>query len=87
MYITELELSTSCCVLCEKCKVIMRRYLYYILITSILSTFTISCNSSREVAERRNYMIPKRSEKPRNAQKYKEVERKYPKKKKVKSVR
>ena len=37
----------------------------------------MSCNSSRDVAERRSLMMPKKSEIPRNAKKYKERDRNY----------
>ncbi len=54
----------------------MRKILYFLIIANIVLAFT-ACNSSREVAERRSLMMPKKSEMPRNAKKYKERERKY----------
>jgi len=54
----------------------MKKLIYFTLIANILLAFS-SCNSSRDVAERRSLMMPKKSEVPRNAKKYKERERKY----------
>jgi hypothetical protein len=54
----------------------MKKLIYYLLCANILIAFS-SCNSSREVAERRSLMMPKKSEMPRNSKKYKERERKY----------
>lgn len=54
----------------------MRKILYFLLIANIVLAFA-SCNSSRDVAERRSLMMPKKSEMPRNAKKYKERDRKY----------
>jgi len=63
------------CVKATKIKV-MKRIFYFILIANIMLAF-MSCNSSRDVAERRSLMMPKKSEIPRNAKKYKERDRNY----------
>jgi hypothetical protein len=55
----------------------MKKYLYYLLIANILIAFTACNSSSRAVRERRSLMMPKKSEMPRNAGKYKERDRKY----------
>lgn len=47
---------------------------YIILCILIVLPISFSCSSSRDVSERRSLMMPKTSENPRNAKKYKEVD-------------
>jgi hypothetical protein len=54
----------------------MNKTICFILVAVFLSAIT-ACSSDRAVAQRRSLMIPKKSELPRNAQKYKERERQY----------
>ncbi|HEY4787761.1 MAG TPA: hypothetical protein VIH57_17015 [Bacteroidales bacterium] len=54
----------------------MKKLLYLFVISIFLGAFA-SCSSSRDVAQRRSLMMPKKSEVPRNAKKYKEREHKY----------
>jgi hypothetical protein len=61
-----------------------RKYLLYTLNLVIFSTSILACNAQKDVTERRNLMIPKKSEMPRNSR-YSEPERK--KAYKVKSKR
>jgi hypothetical protein len=65
----------------------MKKILYYLIMLSVIAAFSVSCGSSRDVSERRTLMMPKKSELPKNSKKYKERERKYPKRKTQKSTR
>jgi hypothetical protein len=49
----------------------MKRYL--LLLAVFVVPIIISCGSSREVSERRSLMMPRLSEVPRNAHKYRDV--------------
>jgi hypothetical protein len=49
----------------------MRKYI--ILSVIFLIPMLFACSSSKDISERRSLMIPRLSENPRNAQKYKEV--------------
>lgn len=55
----------------------MRKYILISVLVSFVLSVSFSCSSSRDVSERRSLMMPKKSEVPRNAGKYKERERKY----------
>jgi hypothetical protein len=46
----------------------------FLLNCVLIVTILIGCGSQREVAERRALMMPRKSEMPRNAKKFKEVE-------------
>jgi hypothetical protein len=46
---------------------------YIILSMLILLPVVFSCSSTKEISERRSLMMPKLSENPRNAKKYKDV--------------
>jgi len=51
------------------------RSFYWIAIAGIfMIMLTVGCGAEKEAAERRNYMIPKKSEMARNSR-YKEVEK------------
>jgi hypothetical protein len=51
------------------------RSFYWIAIAGIfMIMFTVGCGAEKDAAERRNYMIPKKSEMARNSR-YKEVEK------------
>lgn len=56
---------------------VMRKYIILIILVSFVVSVSFSCSNSRDVSERRSLMMPKKSEVPRNAGKYKERERKY----------
>lgn len=47
---------------------------YITLCFLIILPLSFSCSSSKDVSERRSLMMPKTSENPRNAKKYKEVD-------------
>lgn len=47
---------------------------YFILCFIVILPLSFSCSSSKDVSERRSLMMPKTSENPRNAKKYKEVD-------------
>ncbi len=53
----------------------MRKYTLLSVIALFLLSISYSCSSSRDVSERRNLMMPKKSEVPRNTGKYQERER------------
>lgn len=47
---------------------------YIILCFLIILPVSFSCSSTRDVSERRSLMMPKTSENPRNAKKYREID-------------
>ncbi len=49
----------------------MKKYLF--IVTVFMLPLLFSCSQSKEISERRNLMMPRLSEIPRNAKKYKEV--------------
>jgi hypothetical protein len=49
-----------------------RKYIWFGLIIVLFFTFTMGCGSQKDVTERRNFMIPKKSEMARNSH-YKET--------------
>jgi len=53
----------------------LRKICFYLLLGTLLHCFT-GCNAEKEVAERRNLMMPKKSEQPRNSSHYKEPAKK-----------
>jgi hypothetical protein len=63
----------------------MKKYIILCLLIVIPASF--SCSSSRDVSERRSLMMPKTSENPRNARKYKEVDYSKRNKKQKKAIK
>ena len=59
---------------------------YFLLIAIIVLPVVFSCSSTKDVSERRGFLMPRTSEVPRNSQKFKEIDyRKRDKYKKKKS--
>jgi len=53
---------------------LIRKAVLYGLVAVFLLAPVISCSSAKDIEERRNFMIPKKSEMPRNSR-YKEAEK------------
>ncbi len=51
---------------------ITRKIIWFGLILALLFTFAFGCSSQKDVTERRNFMMPKKSEMARNSH-YKEA--------------
>ncbi len=53
----------------------LRKICFYLLLGFLLHCFT-GCGAEKEAAERRNLMMPKKSEQPRNSSNYREPAKK-----------
>jgi hypothetical protein len=53
----------------------IRKICFYLLLGMLLNAFT-GCSAEKETAERRNLMMPKKSEQPRNSSHFKEPAKK-----------